>query len=538
MKPRQFLHKLHWQPAVAVRYSEYKKHVLPGRSLNDLTRQIMASTGECCVVSYFLNDWQHFVDPSSRHHLVRFCEALRQQFQTSFVFVGGCASMFCLPPAYNDAVNNVIETFRHMGIACNNAPETHQLPLCNDKYHFHPDAEPLLLAMWEKAVIELARPCSQPLAALPRSVDRSLAVREKAVIELARPCSQPLAALPRSVANRWTRRHRSLAVPTPSPPPPPPLCNFRMDGPYRPEPGRVLDTRLSVYFYDHILEKFVWEPYMPNGDPQKNDFLPRLQNFATLRWEVPMELLEPLGHERPTVFLLTSGDPQCQRHATKTAAMFGDLGFEVVPIAGFTQSDWPSIMEANVPKSARKGHLAWLTCFLPKLLSLTQRANKSGQWLIAEDSAWPATFATPTNINKYVAEHGNCWLGYRNSMRNGKLPRCKLPHKLDNNGRITTTDEKQHVRAPYGLKLLALDDQAIRLLYRAFCQLPVQFCAEHYFKLLLLLSKHEGSVHFTVADTPFAGSAQHFSLVDGKPQVACVPAPIKQHCLMPDGNWC
>ena len=514
MKPRQFLHKLHWQPAVAVRYSEYKKHVLPGRSLIDLTARIMASTGECCVVSYFLNDWQHFVDPSPRHlfhsNLVRFCEALRQQFQTSFVFVGGCASRFCLPPAYDDAVNYVIETFRHMGITCNNAPETHQLPLCDDEYHFHPDAEPLLLAMWEKAVIELARPCSQPLAALPRSV-----------------------------ANRWTRRHRSLAVPTPSPPPPPPLCNFRMDGPYRAEPCPDGPTRVSVYFYDRILEKSVWEPYMPNDDPQKNDFLPRLQNFATLKHaEVPMELLEPLGHERPTVFLLTSGDPQCHRHAMQTAAMFGDLGFEVVPIAGFTQSDWPSIMEANVPETARKGHLAWLMCFLPKLLSLTQRANKSGQWLIAEDSAWPATFATPTNINKYVAEHGNCWLGYRSSMSNGKLPRCSLPHKLDNNGRITTTDEKQHVRAPYGLKLLALDHQAIRLLYRAFCQLPVQFCAEHYFKLLLLLSKHDGGVHFTVADTPFAGSTQHFSLVEGKPQVACVPAPITQHCLMPDGNWC
>ena len=93
MKSHQFLHKLHWQPAVYMRYSEYKKHVLPGRSLIDLTARIMASTGECCVVSYFLNDWQHFVDPSPRHlfhsNLVRFCEALRQQFQTSFVFVGG-----------------------------------------------------------------------------------------------------------------------------------------------------------------------------------------------------------------------------------------------------------------------------------------------------------------------------------------------------------------------------------------------------------------------------------------------------------------
>ena len=303
-----------------------------------------------------------------------------------------------------------------------------------------------------------------------------------------------------------------------------------MDGPYYAEP--VPDGSTSVYFYDRIQEKSVWEKYMPKDDPQKNDFLPRLQNFASLHEEVPLELLQPLGHERPTVFLLTSGDPQCHRHITVCIARFRYLGFEVVPITGFTQSDWPSIMEANVPETARKGHIAWLICFLPKLLSLTQRANKSGHWLIAEDSAWPTSFATPTNINDYVAEHGNCWLGYRSSMSNGTLPRCSLPHRLDNNGRITTaleSDDKQRVRAPYGLKLLALDRQAISLLYRAFCQLPVTVCAEHYFKLLLLLSKHkhDGGVHFTVANPPFAGSAEHFSLVDGTPQQACVPAPIK-----------
>ena len=54
MKTRQFLHKFHWQPAVAVRYSEYKKHVLPGRSLNGMTAIIMASTGDVPVCSVFL----------------------------------------------------------------------------------------------------------------------------------------------------------------------------------------------------------------------------------------------------------------------------------------------------------------------------------------------------------------------------------------------------------------------------------------------------------------------------------------------------
>ena len=167
IKAKQFLHKLHWKQAVYMRYSQYKKYVLPGRRLPEITAQIGAAAVEviqCCVVSYFLNDWEYFVSPSTRPHfhgnVGRFCEALHQHCHTSFVLVGGCASMFGLPPAYDDAVNYVIETFGHMGITCNNAPETHQLPLCDDNYHFHHDAEPLLLAMWEKAVIELARPCN------------------------------------------------------------------------------------------------------------------------------------------------------------------------------------------------------------------------------------------------------------------------------------------------------------------------------------------------------------------------------------------
>ena len=114
-----------------------------------------------------------------------------------------------------------------------------------------------------------------------------------------------------------------------------------------------------------------------------------------------------------------------------------------------------------------------------------------------------------------------------------KLAACSFADMLDNNGRITATPgEKQWVRAPYGLKLMALDRRAISLLYRSFCQLPVDFCAEHYLKLLLVLSKNDGGFHFTVAQTPFAGSQQHFSLVDGKPQDACLPSPIKDLCLM------
>ena len=137
MKSRQFLHKLHEKQSVWKQYPQYKKAVLPGRCLPEITARIGAAAVEGiqrCVVSYFLNDWKDFASTRSRFHdnVSRFGDALHQHCRTSFVFVGGCASMFKLPPAYDDAVNFVIETLRDMGIACNNAPETHQLPLCND----------------------------------------------------------------------------------------------------------------------------------------------------------------------------------------------------------------------------------------------------------------------------------------------------------------------------------------------------------------------------------------------------------------------
>ena len=70
-------------------------------------------------------------------------------------------------------------------------------------------------------------------------------------------------------------------------------------------------------------------------------------------------------------------------------------------------------------------------------------------------------------------------------MGNGKLPQCTVPHSLDKNGRVTATP-KHNVTAPYGLKLLALDRRAFCILYRVFCQLPCNYCAEQYFELLLL----------------------------------------------------
>ena len=179
-----------------------------------------------CVVSYFLNDWNDFVSSTTRNlfheNVICFCEALHQHFNISFVLVGGCASMFYLPPAYDDAVNFVIETLRHMGIACNNAPETHQLPLCNDGYHFHPVAEPPLLATWEKVLVERARPSIPRPKMLNRSAAEIVANQTNDSISWPLKITRPAAKL---VANQT----KAKAVP-PKRDPLPPLCNFGMDG--------------------------------------------------------------------------------------------------------------------------------------------------------------------------------------------------------------------------------------------------------------------------------------------------------------------
>ena len=80
------------------------------------------------------------------------------------------------------------------------------------------------------------------------------------------------------------------------------------------------------------------------------------------------------------------------------------------------------------------------------------------------------------------------------------------------------------IRAPYGLKWLVLDKRLIRLLYRAFCQLSMSTCAEHYFKMLV------ASGHLKVI-YPMAGSDEHFSLVDGMTQQASVPNCIATKCM-------
>ena len=86
-------------------------------------------------------------------------------------------------------------------------------------------------------------------------------------------------------------------------------------------------------------------------------------------------------------------------------------------------------------------------------------------------------------------------------------------------------DQRGSKLGPYGLKWLLVDKASLWRLYRAFCQLDVTYCAEHYLKMLI------SSEDLKVSNPPLAGSDEHFSLVDGKYQKSSVAHSIASRCV-------
>ena len=286
--------------------------------------------------------------------------------------------------------------------------------------------------------------------------------------------------------------------------------------------GRIYDI------LNEILNEEVEE--MAVTDPEKAVFLPALSHLGHLQtsshwWgKVGVEhraKVHTVGEASPTVFLLTSGNMCTLPQALRAAARLDYLGFRIVAVQGVANKD--ELHSQGVPKKARAGHMAWLLAFLPKLLSLVQDLAEFGKFLVAEDSCWPTSSATPAAILEECQKHeGKCvWLGYRTCTRNGILPMCRVTQSISKvNGKIMPLETIVKVRAPFGLKWLILDKARVRLLYRAFCQLGVDTCAEHYFKMLL------ASEDLVASTPPLAGSDEHYSLVDGKWQEANVAHSI------------
>ena len=80
----------------------------------------------------------------------------------------------------------------------------------------------------------------------------------------------------------------------------------------------------------------------------------------------------------PTIFLLTSGDAGTLAQAMRCAARFDHLGYAVVPVKGLAEG--MDLSSYGVPAYARRGHLAWLLCFFPKLRALTADLNQDDKF--------------------------------------------------------------------------------------------------------------------------------------------------------------
>ena len=198
----------------------------------------------------------------------------------------------------------------------------------------------------------------------------------------------------------------NITNPVPSGPTPPLEELFKYSGPYSACTSRQ-------FYWDQILNISVWAP-TPQLDARKAHVLPRLQNYGSLpdlpdSQKVHINLVH---HERPIVFLLTSGDTETIPQAMRAGSRFDRLGYSVVPVQGLGKSF--DLSSNGVRQNARRGHLAWLLCFFPKLLELTKDLNDDDKFFVAEDSCLPIVSATPGRVASELRASGNCclWMGY------------------------------------------------------------------------------------------------------------------------------
>jgi len=302
---------------------------------------------------------------------------------------------------------------------------------------------------------------------------------------------------------------------------------YCIDGPYFQESGH--------YYYDTILNKTVGS--YPPVDDYKLELLRSFSHLRKVRSSPVLTPIQPLvPGTRPTVMLLTSGKPQTVENYCRTSMMFHRLGFDCIKVMGHRFDDKSTMPEgAKLPKG-RRGLLAWMLCFLPKLAALTEKLDDNEYILIAEDSCWPTTDCTPELVSNLTRKFGNLWLGYRRPHPLPKTKKCPPPKtkqvdmKIDPDGHVKKTGFRD-AWIPYGLKLMVLSHEAIILLYRAFTQLSTDWCAEEFFNMLVA-NPPSDQVKVTVKRPALAGSQAHYSLVDGQWQQASYPREIA-HRLMP-----
>ena len=212
--------------------------------------------------------------------------------------------------------------------------------------------------------------------------------------------------------------------------------------------------------------------------------------------------LQPVDSSYPTIFILTSGEEASRAQSLRCYTLFEGLGFSPVLLNGIPSGQ-------ALPTSASRAQWAWLVSFLPQINELCRDLPSQAGIVVAEDSAWPTTACTPTEVARIyrsalAKSFCGTWLGAQT--KGGWIRR--LYHRIDRcSGRVVEVLEGcLTANAPAGCKLFVASCTFWETLQTVHVQLPLDYTMDRVMHLMV------AERYLEVCDPHFlAGSMPHYS---------------------------
>ena len=208
---------------------------------------------------------------------------------------------------------------------------------------------------------------------------------------------------------------------------------------------------------------------------------------------------------KPSVFVLTSTNPQTKRQWTEMCNDFAEIGLDVIPVLGLDGEKVPCMSQAW-----RRAQMAWAFRGLPfidKCIGMTPLSEHKDWFIIAEDSA--KLFPT-ASIHAIQARLRNIPLGveilqtgYRRTVRQTRMKLLDLDTM-----QFVKEKVENKVTKIIGQKLFVATRKGVKLLLHRLLK-----GEQDYFDTSMCQL-----IRANVAirdDRPLAGSRAHYSLVDG-----------------------
>ena len=219
----------------------------------------------------------------------------------------------------------------------------------------------------------------------------------------------------------------------------------------------------------------------------------------------PLHINAKYPPTKPSVFVLTSSNPQTKRQWTETCNDFEGIGLNVVPVFGLDGENVPCMAQAW-----RRAQMAWAFRGLPfidKRISMTPLSGQQDWFIIAEDSAklFPkaSIVAIQARLRNVPPGVEILQTGYRKTVRQKTMMLLDLPTM-----KFIQEETKRKVMKIVGQKLFVATRRGVKLLLHRLLKGEQDYFDTSMCQLI------RANVAFR-DDRPMAGSRAHYSLVDG-----------------------